>query len=46
MVRDMATVRNMLGISANPNVVIGGGAVNISRKRGPTPLLDPAYYSN
>ena len=44
--RDMATVRNMLGISANPNVVIGGGAVNISRKRGPTPLLDPAYYSN
>ena len=44
--RDMATVRNMLGISANPNVVIGGGAVNISRKRGPMPLLDPAYYSN
>ena len=44
--RDMATVRNMLGISANPNVVIGGGAANISRKRGPMPLLDPAYYSN
>jgi len=44
--KDMATIRNMLGISANPNMVIGGGAANISRKRGPRPLLDPAYYSN
>ena len=44
--RDMATIRNMLGISANPNMVIGGGAVNISSKGGSRPLLDPAYYSN
>ena len=44
--RDIATIRNMLGISANPNIVIGGGAANISSKRGLGPLLDPAYYSN
>jgi len=44
--RDMATIRNMLGISANPNIIIGGGAINISRKGGSRPLLDPAYYSN
>ena len=44
--KDMQSIRNILGLSANPEVVIGGRARNISRKYGPSAMLDPAHYSN
>ena len=44
--QDMQAIRDILGLSANPNVVIGGRARNISRKYGPGAMLDPAHYSN
>ena len=44
--RDMSLLRVQLGLSANPSVVIGGRAVNISARHGATALLDPAHYSN
>jgi len=44
--QDMRTIRNILGLSANPEVVLGGRALNISRRYGATAMLDPAHYSN
>ena len=44
--RDINTIRNLLGLSANPEVVIGGRARNISMQYGPTAMLDPSHYSN
>ena len=44
--QDIQSIRNTLGLSANPQMVIGGRARNIGRKYGPTAMLDPAYYSN
>jgi hypothetical protein len=44
--QDMQSIRNLLGLSANPEVVIGGRARNISRQYGPSAMLDPAHYSN
>ena len=44
--QDMQAIRDILGLSANPNVVIGGRARNISRKYGPSAMLDPSHYSN
>jgi len=44
--QDMRAIRNILGLSANPEVVIGGRALNISRRYGATAMLDPAHYSN
>jgi len=44
--KDMQSIRNILGLSANPEVVIGGRARNISSKSGPSAMLDPAHYSN
>jgi hypothetical protein len=43
---DIQTIRNVLGLSANPEMVIGGRARSISRKYGPSAMLDPAHYSN
>jgi hypothetical protein len=44
--QDMRAIRGILGLSANPEVVIGGRALNISRRYGATAMLDPAHYSN
>ena len=44
--QDMRAIRDILGLSANPEVVIGGRALNISRRYGATAMLDPAHYSN
>jgi len=44
--QDMRAIRSILGLSANPEVVIGGRALNISRRYGATAMLDPAHYSN
>ena len=44
--KDIQSIRNLLGLSANPEVVIGGRARNISRQNGPSAMLDPAHYSN
>ena len=44
--QDMQAIRDILGLSANPNVVIGGRARNISRKYGSSAMLDPGHYSN
>jgi hypothetical protein len=43
---DIQTIRNVLGLSANPEMVLGGRARSISRKYGPSAMLDPAHYSN
>jgi len=43
---DIQSIRNILGLSANPQMVIGGRARNISKKYGPTAMLDPSHYSN
>ena len=44
--QDMRSIRSLLGLSANPETVIGGRATNIARRYGATALLDPAHYSN
>jgi hypothetical protein len=44
--QDMQTLKSQLGLNSSPFFVIGGRAINISKGRGPTALLDPAYYSN
>ena len=44
--QDMRAIRDILKLSANPEVVIGGRALNISRRYGATAMLDPSHYSN
>ena len=44
--QDMRSIRDILKLSANPEVVIGGRALNISRRYGATAMLDPSHYSN
>tara|TARA_R100000656_G_scaffold116083_3_gene88746 strand:- start:73 stop:1359 length:1287 start_codon:yes stop_codon:yes gene_type:complete len=43
---DIQAIRTILGLSANPQMVIGGRARSISRRYGPSAMLDPAHYSN
>ena len=44
--KDMQTLKSQLGLNSSPFFVIGGRAINISKGRAPTALLDPAYYPN
>ena len=44
--KDMQTLKSQLGLNSSPFFVIGGRAINISKGRTPTALLDPAYYPN